>query len=135
MEVNTTGEIKHLIVKKRILHGNYAKQWESLYNDYHKRFGATPEFTEHLMKMKEAIILRAEIAEEFDQALKWDLDKIEREIEEYGKEGEAMDFQKANAALSKFMGGGIINTRTTSTAEWYGARAQMEKAIKESRIK
>lgn len=130
MQVQDSDDLGWLTIRKRLIPAGRkrsSKCWELIEGEYYKRFGKTKELTAHLMRMKRAIILRAEIAEQFDQALEWDLQKLEKEIESYGKQkGETSDFATSNAVLSKFVGY-QLNPHKTSVAEWYGARALMEK--------
>lgn len=127
MEISTSGDVRLLIKRKRFLPGKYLEAWDQIYDEYYVRFGKTKELTAHLMEMREAIILRAELAEKMHPVKNIRLKELERKIEGFGKGVQVSDFAKSNQALSKFMGV-RLDPHTTTVAEWYGARALMEDA-------
>lgn len=68
---------------------------------------------------------------EFDSARDIHIKVLENDLQKFTDKGQAFDFYENCAVVSKFIGGGLMNPKTVTVSEYYGAIKLMEKQAKE----
>lgn len=132
VEIHATGDINLLVKQRRFLPAtNIVAQWQALYNEFYTRFGKTKEFLEYLKKQQKLTIMLIDNALEFDSARDIHIKVLENDLQKFTDKGQAFDFYENCAVVSKFIGGGLMNPKTVTVSEYYGAIKLMEKQAKE----